>query len=143
MKTLRFTLLALLSVIALASCSKKDADLGPDPAASIAGSYPFTSVTIDGGKESPLSGSNASGSAVIERESENLVTLRFDITVAGTRNTATYEHVQLNNIGNNEVKLIRADGNDLGRAGNSKLYFNVNLTVANGTKQALVFIGSK
>lgn len=73
MKTLRFFLIALLSVFVLASCSKKSDELNPDSGIEVAGTYSVNQFRTPAGQVGTITG--AAFTIIVTRVNESQVTI--------------------------------------------------------------------
>jgi len=129
------TLLALLFVVSVSSCSKEEA-VSPVLAARVEGTYTVNQINL-GGKLYNVT-ADTKGQMTVTRITETTVSLAINISHPTQPIKGTINDVTLTDVGSGEVNLTKP-GSDLGRGGNNKL--SVNFTDTDGTK--FVFIGTK
>jgi|GEM_PF-3165070 len=123
----RAGLLTLLVAATLTAC-KQNSDPQPessDLAARVTGQYTYASLTT-GGKTYPADETSLKGGVTVTRQSENSVTMQFNI-----RSTATNQPfldgsatgITLREAGNGEVDLVH-EGETVARGGKNKLVIN-------------------
>lgn len=136
MKTLRFIVFALLSVPMLLSCGKPE-ELNPELVASVTGNYPFMYVLHEG-QTYAIEQTNLSGSASIEKKSENSVKLSWTYKGGTNTKSGSYTGVSLIDAGDGMIKLTYS-GKTIGSVSDGVLHY----VTEDADGKPLTFIGSR
>ncbi len=134
MKTLSFLLFVCFALVSLSACEKQE-DLNPELVSRVTGDYPFAQV-VSNGRTYPISQTNLSGQASIERKSSSSVKLAWRYTSGRSSYSGSYTGMTLTDVGNGDVEF-RYSNNVVATVSDGTLYLNVD--DSNG--ESMTFIG--